>query len=48
MQRVKRGKHIRPSTLCGPKNSFTNTFTNIEDPDEMPHIAEFHLGLHHL
>ena len=22
------------------------TFTNSEDPDEMPHNAAFHLGLH--
>ena len=23
------------------------TFTNKEDPDEMPHNAAFHLGLHY-
>ena len=27
-------------------NPLTGTFTNSEDPDEMPHHAAFHLGLH--
>ena len=29
-------------------NPSIGTFTNSEDPDEMPHLAEFHQGLHFL
>ena len=32
-------------TLCILK-PLTGTFTNSEDPDEMPHNATFHQGLH--
>ena len=33
-------------TLCIRENRLTGTFTNIEDPDELPHHAAFHRGLH--
>ena len=48
------GKHVSTYHIC-PKASFdplytgnpkTDTFTNSEDPDEMPHNATFHQGLH--
>ena len=29
-------------------NPSIGTFTNSEDPDEMPHLAEFHQCLHFL
>ena len=35
--------HLTHCTLVTPKLC---TFTNSEDPDEMPHNAAFHLGLH--
>ena len=31
-----------------PRKLKTDTLTNSEDPDEMPHNAALHLGLHHL
>ena len=33
-------------TLCGLETSRRVTMANIGDPDEMPHKAEFHQGLH--
>ena len=30
------------------RNPETGTLANSEDPDEMPHYAAFHLGLHYL
>ena len=37
--------HLRLNPL-NMGNPITGTFTNSEDPDEMPHNAAFHQGLH--
>ena len=37
--------HLRLNPL-NTGNPITGTFTNSEDPDEMPHNAAFHQGLH--
>ena len=41
---LKKSHYItNPLYMGNPK---TGTFTNSEDPDEMPHNAAFHQGLH--
>ena len=45
--------HNLDISTCDPfannmDNSITGTLANSEDPDEMPHEAAFHLGLHYL
>ena len=37
---------LNPKCIRG--KTWTSTFTNSEDPDEMQHYVAFHLGLHFL
>ena len=39
---------VHPLCICKSINPLTDTFTNSEDPDEMPHDAAFHQDLHRL
>ena len=49
--RNKNNNFLLRTFILGPINIefnplYTGTFTNSEDPDEMPHDAAFHQGLH--
>ena len=46
--RYNQGPHLAQDTNGKLTNPKTGTFTNSEDPDEMPYHAAFHQGLHSL